>query len=169
MELKIRRATVHDTAWLQASFARQVKLQKRKGYFADCCRQQEEGQIVLLIAEGNGDYLGHVKVVWGSQVPYFSESGIPEIQDLIVVPTHRRQGIATQLVDEAENIIRGRSVVAGICFGLYADYGAAQRMYVLRGYVPDGKGIVYKDSYVTPGQTVVVDDELVLCLTKRLE
>jgi hypothetical protein len=42
-------------------------------------------------------------------------------------------------------------------------------MYVLRGYVPDGKGIGYKDSYVEPGQTVVVDDDLVLCLAKRLD
>ncbi len=42
-------------------------------------------------------------------------------------------------------------------------------MYVLRGYVPDGKGIVYKDSYVKPGQRVIVNDDLVLCLTKTLE
>ncbi len=86
-----------------------------------------------------------------------------------MIPTHRRQGIATRLVDEAETIIRGRSGVAGVCFGLYADYGPAQRMYVLRGYVPGGKGVVYKDSYVKPGQRVTLDDDLVLCLTKTLE
>jgi ribosomal protein S18 acetylase RimI-like enzyme len=169
MELKIRRASAQDAAWLQASFAQQTKLQKRKGYFADCCRQQEEGQIVLLVAESDGDYLGHVKVVWDSEVPYFRENGIPEIQDLIVVPAHRRRGIATHLLDEAETIIRGRTGVAGICFGLYADYGPAQRLYVLRGYVPDGKGIIYKASYVRPGHTVIADDDLVLCLTKMLE
>ena len=169
MELRIRRASTQDAAWLQVSFAQQVKLQKRGRYFADCCRQQDEGQIVLLFSEGDGDYLGHVKVVWESEVPYFSENGIPEIQDLIVVPTHRRKGIATQLLERAENIIRRRSGVAGICFGLYADYGAAQRLYVLRGYVPDGNGVVYKDAYVKPGQRVIVDDDLVLCLTKRLE
>jgi ribosomal protein S18 acetylase RimI-like enzyme len=168
MRFSTRKATIQDAEWMQDSFT-QMGWSKPEGYFADCCRQQEEGQIVLLIAEGNGDYLGHVKVVWDSEVPYFRENGIPEIQDLIVVPTHRRQGIATRLVDEAETIIRGRSGVAGICFGLYVDYGAAQRMYVLRGYVPDGKGIGYKDSYVEPGQTVVVDDDLVLCLAKRLD
>ena len=34
----------------------------------------------------------------------------------------------------------GRSPLAGIGFGLYADYGAAQRLYVKCGYLPDGRG-----------------------------
>ena len=38
--------------------------------------------------------------------------------------------------------------------GLHSGYGAAQRMYVLRGYVPDGSG--------------VNDDELNLFLSKKL-
>ena len=113
--------------------------------------------------------LATIKVVWGSEVPYFRENAIPEIQDLIVVPAHWRQGIATQLVDKAETIIRRRSGVAGICFGLYADYGAAQRIYVLSGYVPDGNGVVYKGSYVTPGQRVILNDDLGLCLIKTPE
>ncbi|WP_417419328.1 hypothetical protein [Hominenteromicrobium sp.] len=28
--------------------------------------------------------------------------------------------------------------------GLHSGYGAAQRMYVLRGYVPDGSGVWYE-------------------------
>jgi hypothetical protein len=51
MELKIRRASAQDAAWLQASFDRQIISRKRESYFADCSRQQEDGQIVLLIAE----------------------------------------------------------------------------------------------------------------------
>ena len=72
------------------------------------------------------------------------------------------------MVDEAENIIRSRSKLAGIGFGMYADYGPAQRMYILSGYVPDGNGLIYKDDYVKPGEKVPVDDDLILFLMKKL-
>ena len=71
--------------------------------------------------------------------------------------------------DQAETIISARANIAGIGFGLYADYGAAQQMYVRRGYIPDGRGIAYDGKPVPPGQQVTVDDNLVLYLVKRLE
>jgi len=169
MDVQIRRPALSDAARLQASFDRLMGWHKPEGYFAGCCRQQEEGQIVLLVAEAEGDYLGHVKVVWQSDYAFFRVLGIPEIQDLNVLPAHRRKGIGTRLVDAAEDVIRQRSRVAGIGFGLYDDYGVAQRMYVSRGYVPDGNGVAYNGMPVKPGQTVVVDDGLVLYLTKKLE
>ena len=43
-----------------------------------------------------------------------------------------------------------RSDHAGIGFGLYADYGAAQRLYIKRGYIPDGRGAHYGTSPVFP-------------------
>jgi len=49
-----------------------------------------------------------------------------------------------------------------------ADYGAAQRLYVKRGYLPDGRGLVAHGCHVTWGETVVVDDDLALYLTKML-
>jgi len=52
---------------------------------------------------------------------------------------------------------------------MYSDYGAAQRLYVLRGYVPDGRGLTYSDHFVKPEERVTVDDDLVLHLTKRLK
>ena len=57
---------------------------------------------------------------------------------------------------------------AGIAFGLYADYGAAQRLYIKRGYVPDGRGLHYGVTPARPGQCYRLDDELVLYLLKRL-
>ncbi len=61
-----------------------------------------------------------------------------------------------------------RSAVAGIGVGLYAAYGAAQRLYARRGYVPDGRGVVYRNVAVEPGASVTVDDDLVLMMTRRL-
>ena len=158
-----------DADWLQASFTERMPWNKPEGYFVKSCRQQEEGSLILLLAEEAGNYLGHLKVVWAPDYPYFQENNIPEIQDLNVVPSHRRQGIATGLVDEAERLIAPRSPLAGIGFGLYADYGNAQRMYVLRGYVPDGRGIHYKNKVVQGGETICADDDLVLFLTKKLK
>ena len=56
----------------------------------------------------------------------------------------RRQGVGSRLIEEADGGFAERSKVAGSGFGLYADYGAAQRLYVKRGYVPDGRGLVFR-------------------------
>jgi hypothetical protein len=85
-----------------------------------------------------------------------------------VLPRFRRRRIATLLVDEAEALIGTRSDSVGIGVGMYPDYGPAQRMYVLRGYVPDGRGLTYRDRPVAPMERVIVDDDLVLFFHKRL-
>lgn len=167
MAVTIRQANHEDAAWMQECFAK-LAWGKPDGYFADCCRLQDEGKLVLLVAEDNGEYVGHCKIVWAPDYPYFREHSIPETQDLNVIASYRRQGVASALMDETERRICERSELAGIGFGLYGDYGAAQRMYVLRGYVPDGMGIVYNDVCVTPGESYPVDDGLVLGLVKKL-
>jgi hypothetical protein len=68
----------------------------------------------------------------------------------------------------AEEEISRRSGVAGIGVGLNPGYNQAQRLYAKRGYIPDGRGVTYRDRYVEEGAPVVVDDDLVLHLTKRL-
>jgi hypothetical protein len=40
-------------------------------------------------------------------------------------------------------LVAERSDVVGLGVGLYPDYGTAQRMYVRRGYLPDGRGVIY--------------------------
>ena len=51
---------------------------------------------------------------------------------------------------------------------LGAGYNAAQRLYVLRGYIPDGRGVTYRDQYVGQYVQVMLDDDLGLHLTKQL-
>jgi hypothetical protein len=72
-------------------------------------------------------------------------------------------------MDEAERRIAERSPVVGIGVGMDPDYGAAQRLYVERGYVPDGRGLWKGSHYVTYGDNVTVDDDLVLMFTKKLD
>lgn len=52
--------------------------------------------------------------------------------------------------------------------GLHSGYGAAQRMYVLRGYVPDGSGVWYESRVWDQYAPCVNDDELNLFLSKKL-
>ena len=71
-------------------------------------------------------------------------------------------------MDEAELAVSERSSVMGIGVGMSPDYGAAQRLYALRGYVPDGRGLASEGRTVSHGDTVTVDDGLALYLTKVL-
>jgi GNAT superfamily N-acetyltransferase len=155
-------------AWLAAEFAR-LAYTKPDGYFRQCFDAQTRGDLVLLVARTGEQLHGYLKVVWRPNYPPFRDADIPEIQDLNVVPDSRRQGVATRLMDTAERLVAERFPVIGIGFGLHPGYAAAQRMYVLRGYVPDAQPLTYKDEFVTEGQQVRLDDALVLHLTKNLE
>lgn len=166
--IAIRQAHATETDWLQASYAKYLGWAKPDGYFAEVCRLQDAGETVLLIAVDDGEYVAHCKIVWLPDYPNFRTQHIPEIQDLNVRADYRRQGIATQLLDICEQRIKEHADTVGIGFGLYADYGAAQRLYLKRGYIPDGHGIYYQDKPVIAGQSYPIDDDLVLYLTKKL-
>ena len=128
--------------------------------------EQEEGRLLAFLAEWRGEFAGDVTRKWVSDYRPFAERQIPEISDLNVLPAHRRQGIGNALLDRAESAASARSKVVGIGVGLYSDYGAAQRIYVRRGYLPDGRGIMYRNQPVEPGATITVDDEAALMLTR---
>ena len=130
---------------------------------------QAFGERDVYIAFVNEEFAGYLTVCWKSSYEAFREKDIPEIVDFNVLPKFRRLGIGTQLMDIAEDAISNVSPVAGIGVGVDPDYGAAQRLYVLRGYVPDGRGLHQKDHYVKHGEQVIIDDDLALYLTKELK
>ena len=130
--------------------------------------EQTRGERAVIVAFWREEFTGYLTICWQSSYPPFLDEGIPEIVDLNVLPQMRRQGFGSRLMEEAERQIAERSKVAGIGVGLYADYGAAQRLYVKRGYVPDGRGLISHQRPVAAGESVIVDDGLELCFTKRL-
>jgi len=131
--------------------------------------EQSESSRQVLVAFENEKFAGYLTIVWESDYPPFAEKQIPEIQDFNVLPNVRRKGIGTKLMDAAEEIVSQKSAIVGIGVGLQADYGAAQRLYVLRGYVPDGRGISWQNRFPKYGEQVTVDDDLNLYFTKKLE
>lgn len=165
--LSIRSLTRDDPGTLSEAFSSigwDKSAQLFRTYLEECHREQR----VALVAQVDNQFAGYGTVVWHSPYEHFREQEIPEIKDLNVLPAFRRQGIGTALMEALESEIAERSSVAGIGVGLYADYGPAQRMYVLRGYVPDGRGAFYQDRPLQPPAPVPVDDALVLYMTKRL-
>jgi GNAT superfamily N-acetyltransferase len=133
-------------------------------YFAE----QEARERQVWVAEVDERFAGYVTLNWRPRYPPFRDERIPEIQDLNVLPAFRRRGIGSALLDAAERAAGERVAVVGIAVALGAEYGSAQRLYVRRGYVPDGRGIAWRGRTPGYGEQVVVDDDLVLCFTRGL-
>jgi len=165
--LTIRPLESRDVPPISAAF-KALGWDKPRSQYERYLSQQRSGTRAVLVAFVEGDFAGYVTVVWTSPYPAFLAAGIPEIQDFNVLPRFRRRGIGTRLMDEAERKISEHSGVAGIGVGMPPDYGAAQRLYALRGYVPDGKGLTSNGNPVRPGDEIIVNDGLVLYLTKTL-
>ena len=123
----------------------------------------------VYVAFVDGEFAGYLTICWTSSYGPFREENIPEIVDFNVMPQYRRLGLGTQLMDKAESEIAKVSPIAGIGVGMDPDYGAAQRLYVLRGYVPDGRGLHYRGHYPAYGEKITMDDSLAIYLTKKLK
>ncbi len=126
-------------------------------------------QRILVVAEVEGKVVGYCSLLPTSKYPPLLEQNIPEINDLVVAPPARKQGIARTIIEHLEQAARehGHKTI-GICVGLYSHYGQAQRLYVKMGYIPDGQGAFYNNKPCIPGQTYKLDDELVIGFTKEL-
>ena len=133
-------------------------------YLADQIFQTREVYVAFI----ENEFAGYLTVFWNSTYPLFRAAQIPEIVDFNVLPKFRRQRIGTALMDRAESEIPRYSDTAGIGVGMTLDYGPAQRLYVRRGYVPDGRGLYQRDHYPTYGEQITVDDDLAIFLTKKL-
>lgn len=164
----IRRAEERDIALLW-DIAAAMKARHEEDYFDRCLLEQQESRRTILVAEEDGKGLGYVMINWLPLYPPFRRLGIPEIQDLNVVPGARRQGLGATLVEACENAARqaGKTEI-GISVGLHSGFGAAQRLYVQRGYIPDGAGIMHDELPVPAGEMRPADDLLTLKLVKSL-
>jgi GNAT superfamily N-acetyltransferase len=132
--------------------------------------EHAHGQRLVLLVVNGADIVGYGSLLWVSGHAPFREAGIPEINDLVVSEKYRNQGVGAQLIHALEERARAaKHGKVGVGVGLFSDYGAAQRLYVHLGYVPDGQGIASGGTPVAAGAMVRADDELVLWLVKELD
>lgn len=186
--IDIRLATADDILALHDFYAGIGR--REDGYFERCFVEQEKRGRKIYLAllsphlsppplegarkpeynEGRrGDdsfVVGYVMLNFVPRYNLYKKLGIPEIQDLNVAPEFRRQGIGRALVEHCEKECGAAAI--GISVGLTKEYGAAQRLYVKMGYIPDGFGVTYDREGVAHGQRVAIDDDLCLMMVKEL-
>ena len=137
--------------------------------FLSRLREQEEGKCIAIVAEWAGQAAGYIHVYPDSQWGPLGGQGYPEIVDFGVLEKFRRQGIGSRLMDAAEAVAAECAPAVYLAVGLHKYYGPAQRMYIKRGYLPDGSGVWYGDKPCEPYGTYCNDDELNLYLVKNLK
>lgn len=169
MPLVIRYLAPDAVPVMVKRFADLVWAGKSEALFERYLQEQDGGERQCWVAYMDEQFAGYVTLRWVSGYVPFAEAGIPEIVDLNVLPAFRNGGIGNALLGRCEQEAGTRSTVVGIGVGLYADYGAAQRLYVKRGYVPDGRGVTYNGKFVVVGKRYAMDDCWALCFTKQLE
>ena len=131
-------------------------------------RDQRSGKATALVAEYKGNVAGYINVYPDAKSGAFGDMGYPEIVDFGVLEKYRRNGIGGKLMDMAEKIAGRYSDTVYLGVGLHSGYGSAQRMYVKRGYIPDGSGVWYRDEVWPQYEDCCNDDDLVLYFSKKL-
>ncbi|TCP23529.1 ribosomal protein S18 acetylase RimI-like enzyme [Scopulibacillus darangshiensis] len=166
-KISIRRMEKEDIGLLERAFTAQG-IVKQEGYFSKCFHETVTGERVTLLGFYNDHLAGCCHLIIKPKYAFFRDHHIPEINDLNVFVEYRKKGIASLLIDRFEKIAAETFDAIGIGVGLYEDYGTAQRLYCKKGYIPDGRGVQYKDETVPAGEYVHLDDDLVLRFTKSL-
>jgi len=146
----------------------QIGWHKPRSLFMEYLAEQARNERFIWIVLEQGQFVGYVTLKLHSLYEPFKAQRIPEIADLNVLPYHRRKGAGSLLLKTAEAKANEFCKTVGIGVGLYADYGSAQRLYVKRHYLPDGKGLTYQYKNVVAGHSYPVDDDLVLWFTKQI-
>ena len=126
------------------------------------CRERE-----VLVAEVGGTLAGYITILPCAKQGPFAEI-YPELSDFNVFEPFQNQGIGNLLLEEAEKRVRLISDKVTLGVGLHSGYGPAQRLYIKRGYIPDGTGVWYQNHQ--PAMNAICEDigDLVLYLSKDL-
>lgn len=122
-------------------------------------RDMAAGRCVSLAAVLDGRAVGYLSV-------YQTDNG-PELIDFGVLECCRGRGIGTKLMDTAEELAFAQSDIVRLSVGLHSGYGSTQRMYIKRGYLPDGCGAYYDATVCTSYESYPLDDSLLLRFSKR--
>jgi GNAT superfamily N-acetyltransferase len=168
-EIYIRRLCREDCSVISAAFAKQ-NWHKPTDQFERYLTEFADGKRDILLAEVNAEFAGYVTIDWQPEYAFFKERSIPEIADLNVLVKFQKRGVGSRLLDEAELLILSQTYeIAGIRVGLTADYGSAHRLYVKRGYIPDGCGVSQLGQFLQYGDNLTLDDNLTIGFTKSLK
>ena len=140
----------------------------REEILASYFREQASGEREVLVAEIDGAVAGYVTILPSAKHGPFAEV-YPELSDFNVFEPFQNQGIGSQLLEEAEKRVKFFSDKVTLGVGLHSGYGPAQRLYIKRGYIPDGSGVWYRNQPLEMNATIQNNDDLVLYISKKFE
>ena len=130
--------------------------------------EQKSKEREVLVAEVEGALAGYITILPCAKQGPFAEIH-PELSDFNVFEPFQNQGIGNLLMEEAENRVKLISDKVTLGVGLHSGYGLAQRLYIKRGYIPDGSGVWYRNQPLEMNATIQNNDDLVLYLSKTFE
>lgn len=131
-------------------------------------KEQESGEREVLIADLTSAVAGYITILPNAKEGPFSGTA-PELSDFNVFEPFQNQGIGNLLMEEAENRVKLFSDKVTLGVGLHSGYGPAQRLYIKRGYIPDGSGVWYRNQSLEMNAVCEDIGELVLYLSKRFD
>ena len=130
-------------------------------------QQQESGEKKIFVAEVDGQVAGYTTLLDNEDEGPFTDVSI--IRDFNVLIRYQKQGIGSLIMNTVEHHVSTYTDRICLGVGMHHDYGSAQRMYVKRGYIPDGSGVWYDDHNLAIGAACRNDDGLILYLMKILD
>ena len=119
-------------------------------------RSPDDDASTYLIAWAGDRPIGHAHIAWRE-----THLGVPEIQDVFVLPAERRRGVATELTHAAEDEARARGL-ASISLGVsLSGNPSARRLYEELGFLDAGREPVrVSGEIMLRGSPLQVDDTL---------
>ncbi len=134
--------------------------------------RQDDGEVEYLTAWWGDEPVGHLLVVWGGTSEEHVASRVtdcPCMEDLLVSPTWRRQGIGTRLIAVAESHAQLRHFPR-IGLAVALDNPDVRRLYERLGYQDAGLGpfVSQWEEADRTGRRVLIE-ETVIFLVKSLE
>jgi len=123
----IRPAMPADAPALQRHCFPTQAVEEVASYLNWCLRQTENGRLVRLVAEANGEAIANAQLTLRGK--------IAEIGSLVVAEGYRGRGIGTALIAALADIARQRGARA-LEIGVRPDDERAHTLYVRLGFVP---------------------------------
>ncbi|MFR2839766.1 MAG: N-acetyltransferase family protein [Zhenhengia sp.] len=129
-------------------------------------KEQKNGVRKVFIAVKGEQVLGYATLLPNAQHGPFANQHIPTVCDFNVLEKYQRKRVGTAIFNAIEDGVKKYSDKICLGVGLHAGYGPAQRLYIKRGYIPDGSGVWYNNERLEPYAACTNNDDLVLYLSK---
>lgn len=130
--------------------------------------EQNENKRQIFVATIDDNVAGYATLLPNDEHGPFKNKNIPTICDFNVLEKFQKHGIGNAILQTIEDEVKKYSNKICLGVGLHSGYGSAQRLYIKRGYIPDGSGVWYNNELLKQNQSCKNNDDLILYLLKQL-